>query len=167
MKSQSSTIPRITQYTDDTVAVPINMIEHQTEDTGVVYEFDLYLVERRDGGDIESNTREYLKQAVKQHHDELIDQGCPTSFGFRVDCKSQNVVDWSAALQLLQLSGAPTIDICDFDNTTHTLTAAQFTQMCGEIGMYLAGLRSTKWRIREAIDAAETEADAYAAAKWD
>lgn len=167
MKSQSSQYPMITQYTESDVAVPINITAVEHPENGTQYEFDLIILSQPGDTNNLNAVKSYLNAAIKAYHDELILQGCQTSFGFKVDCQAKNVVDWSAALQLLQLSGGTEIDICDYDNATHTLTAAQYAQMCGEIGQYLAELRAEKWRIRTAIDAAGSIDDAYAAAKWD
>lgn len=163
MKSQSNQYPVISQYSENEIAVPINIQQKEHPENGTSYEFDLIILPMEEGATVKDD----LYMAISKYHDLLVLAGCPTSFGFRIDCESTDVVNWMGSLQLLQLSGATEITICDYDNVNHVMSAADFTQMCGELGAYLMGLRTKKWQIREAIQAAETDTDAYAAAKWD
>ena len=161
MKAQSNQYPSVAQYDSQQISVPINIVETVRGDE-TIYEYDMMLI----SADENPGVRECLKQAIKQYHADIISAGYLTSMGFRVDIEQSNVVDWSAALQLLQLSGATETEVCDYDNQTHVLTVEQYTQMCGEMGLYLTGLRSKKWAIRNAIDAAENDDLAYGVAFW-
>jgi len=161
MKTQSNQYPSVGRYDSKYMAAPINIVE-SVHDDETIYEYDMILI----SADNNPGVRECLKQAIKQYHADIISAGYLTSMGFRVDIEQSNVVDWSAALQLLQLSGATETEVCDYDNQTHILTVEQYTQMCGEMGLYLTGLRSKKWAIRNAIDAAENDDLAYGVAVW-
>ena len=161
MKAQSKQFPSVGRYDSQYMAVPINIVE-SVKDDETIYEYDMMLIAAEENPGV----RECLKQAIKQYHADIIAAGYLTSMGFLVDIEQSNIVDWSAALQLLQLSGATETEVCDYDNQTHVLTVEQYTQMCGEMGLYLTGLRSKKWAIRNAIDAAESELAAYGVAVW-
>lgn len=167
MESQSNLFPQICQYDQQSVAVPISIAEIERDGENL-YQFDMRIVDV--DGPVDPTqldcVKKYLKSAIKDIHDETIQKGCPLSFGFRVDCAPLNITDWSAALQLLQLSGETEIEVCDYDNVTHTLSSAQYAQMCGEVGVYLQGLRSIKWTLRKAIDDAADIDAAYGVAVW-
>lgn len=131
-----------------------------------LYQYDFEWVEPESMDDPIS-IKMALLDTMRNIHDRMILEGYPTSFGFRVDIAEKNVTDWSSALQLLQLSGASEIDVCDYDNKIHTLSAEQFIQMCGEIGAYLMALRSKKWANREAVISSENVKNAAViAASW-
>lgn len=108
-----------------------------------------------------------LVDAVKRIYDGKIDDGYLTTLGFRVDIKQVNVVDWSASLQMLQVSGETEIEVGDYDNQTHVISSVDYAAMCLEMGEYLRALRSRKWGNRNAVLSAESISDAaVAASNW-
>lgn len=136
-----------------------------TDPPRMTYKYHFVWVEPT--GDDLISMKQALVDSVKEIHDNKILEGYFTSFGFRVDIKPNNVTDWSAGLQLLNLSGATEIKVGDYENQTHTLTSTQYIRMCAEVGAYLQFLRSKKWANREAVLAAPTvEEAAIAATNW-
>lgn len=146
----------------------LSVSETQTTDAvpKTLYGYDFIWLNPEDPEDVAA-VKLALFEAIKTIHDQKILDGYMTSFGFRVDIEPRNVTDWSASLQMLQISGAEQIDVCDYDNRTRMLTSDQYRQMCLEIGAYLMALRAKKWEKRGAVNASETIAEAaIAAADW-
>ena len=111
------------------------------------------------GGNVPSTidaVRASVKDEIRRRHDAARDAGMKSALGFRVDVKPINVADWMGALQLLEITAAGTVTIRDADNVVHEVTAANYRALCVEIGVFLSGLRATKWTKQAAADAATT-----------
>jgi len=168
----SKQMPQIGQYDDNSVAVPINITVTKDDPMGgdpqTGYEYEQILTPLADYVDQQklACVKGYLTLAIKEKHAAILLEGCQTSKGFRVDIKPENVLDWSTNLQLLQLAGATTTMVCDFNNDKHTLTPTEYSAMCLEIGAYVSQLRAQKWAIRDAINASGTIEQAYGSATW-
>ena len=101
------------------------------------------LIEHYDQGEV--LTPEQKKQAINRKYKALLKQGCPTSLGFKIDCESNNVNDFSQSLSLLNISGLTEIVVRDYDNINHTVSKEDFTQICLELGSHIMTLRQQKW----------------------
>ena len=86
------------------------------------------------------------KATAKKIQEDTLKAGCPTSLRFRVDCMDNNVADFDKTLGLISISPAMTeIIVRDYDNVNHTITVAQYKQMCVEIGVHVMTIRQAYW----------------------
>ena len=147
------------------LVLDVTQFETADEQPKTMYRYHFVWVEPN-GADLIS-MKNALVDAVKRIYDGKIDDGYLTALGFRVDIKQVNVVDWSASLQMLQVSGETEIEVGDYDNQTHVISSEDYAMMCLEMGAYLRGLRSRKWTNRNAVLSAESiSAAAVAASDW-
>lgn len=97
-----------------------------------------------------------------QWHDALLAAGCPVTVdgvSFRVDCERDDVMNWISGERLLDLSGMPSIGICDYDNAVREVSAGGYKSMIFQVGAYVGGLMSRRWALRERIHTATSVAD--------
>jgi hypothetical protein len=102
-----------------------------------------------------SEILETQKAAIKQAYSDTLSEGCPTSFGFRVDCMPSNQLDFSGAFQIMQVAAQmdPTVTtiVRDYDNQNHVMTFQEYTQLCLELGMYVTQKRQEMWAAIDAL----------------
>jgi hypothetical protein len=98
-----------------------------------------------------------LKHAsISALHVAELAKGCPISLGFKVDCMPANVLDWTSGYNLLEITGAPGIDIRGYDNVEYFTTFTDYQTMCMEIGVHCQTLRSKSWALKNMIRDANT-----------
>lgn len=97
-------------------------------------------------------TYDQLKAAINQKYEGLKKAGCPTSLGFKIDCMDNNIADFDQSITLLDLSGAETITVRDYDNVNHVITVAEYKQICLELGAHIMGLRQQRWAEIDALE---------------
>lgn len=111
----------------------------------------------------EKNEAEYLidyketkKDEIKLKFEDSFKEQCPTSFGFSVDCKQNDIVNWMATLQMFNLlPDLNETEVRDYNNKSHILTKEQYKQLCVEISYHYYSLFKKKWNLDELIDKAK------------
>lgn len=90
---------------------------------------------------------------LKQAYENQLRLGYDTSLGIKVDCKPDDISNWTATLKLLDLiPSLETVSIGDYYNDSHTLTIDQYKQLCIETGIYYNSLFGKKWTLRKQIE---------------
>lgn len=90
-------------------------------------------------------------EMLKYTHTQILSEGCDISLGFKIDCESKNVNDFSNAYNLLKLSGASGLPIIDYDNNTHNLSKLDFETLLMELGAYVTKQLFDKQKLRELV----------------
>lgn len=95
--------------------------------------------------------------SIKNTHLVELTKGFMTSFGFRIDCKKENIEDFN--LQLSRLEQNPSITevmVVDYNDEEHVLSRADFITMVVEVGEYYFSLYGRKWLGRKSVLQAES-----------
>lgn len=86
------------------------------------------------------------KKYAASNKDSVLAKGFQTSLGFKIDCMPSNVIDFSQTLSLISLLPDLTeVEVRDYNNVNHTITVAEYKQMCIELGMYVTANRQGYW----------------------
>jgi len=87
--------------------------------------------------------------------------GCPVTIetdtgplAFRVDCRPDDVLNWTAGNSLFDMTGQAPIPVRGWDNVTRHLTPAQYDALVVQVGAFVAGLMGRRWQIKDRIAAA-------------
>ena len=107
--------------------------------------------------------RDYLKLYLEMWRQAELAKGVTITSGLKLDCQDKNINDWGNTKLLMDAASMTSVDICDYDNATHTLTAAEYTQLVLEVGAHYQSVYSQKWLRRQQLAAATTVAECLAA----
>lgn len=107
--------------------------------------------------------RDYLQPYLEKWRQAELAKGVTITSGLKLDCQDKNINDWGNTKLLMDAASMTSVDICDYDNATHTLTAAEYTQLVLEVGAHYQSVYSQKWLRRQQLAAATTVAECLAA----
>jgi len=93
---------------------------------------------------------------IKQAFANTLISGCEISAGYKVDCKPDDLANWTTNYNHLTLSDATTTIIRDYDNVVRELSIEEYKVMVVEIGDYIKSLMSNKWTKQAMIENATT-----------
>jgi hypothetical protein len=113
--------------------------------------------------------KELQKDKIKEHFAITLINGAGTYLGFKVDCKPEDISNWTSQLVLVGTAGMKDdywLSLRDYDNQTRYLTVGQFKNMCLEVGSYYMTLYNKKWELQTQIDAAENKDEVFSIT-WD
>lgn len=91
---------------------------------------------------------ETIKQAM---YAEIL-LGCTVSLGFKIDCKSEDLANWTSNYNHMVLEGATETVIRDFDNNLRTLSLDDYKILCMDVGNGAKLLLGKKWGLQEQIN---------------
>ncbi len=133
---------------------PSDIQEETMEDESTQYSFVNNRIEDH-GQDITSaawltaQTNIYDRKSKGSTLQIELGKGCDISLGFKIDFLERNRSDWlhlfMGAKEIAKTDPAATMQICDYDNNTHTLTIAQITTLFTEMSLKYQTLLNTKW----------------------
>ena len=89
-------------------------------------------------------------QALKRMNETLV-KGCIYK-DVVYQCEERDVTQFSRGLTLVTLKGLETIECRALDNSMHTLTGAEYTELCGAVGLSFETALRTYWAEVDAID---------------
>ena len=145
MKAFSADYP-IIQNLQNKILVPTD-IQQLTDEEGVDY-YEYYQASYPQSPRLSDD--EYYSLANKEHakkmQEEILQKGCPTSLGFKIDCMPNNVSDFVGTSIRISIDPSIThMKVRDYDNENHIITVAEYNQMCIELGDYVTVTREAYW----------------------
>ena len=145
MKTNSKDYPTI-QRLQGKILVPTNInlsTNEEGEESYNYWQVSFPLTSKLSNAEL---TAEANKEYAKLSQTEILEAGCPTSLGFRIDCMDNNKTDFDQTLGLISVYPAmTTVLVRDYDNVNHTITVAQYKQMCLELGAHVMAIRHAYW----------------------
>lgn len=91
--------------------------------------------------------------------------GYETSLGIKSDCTENSITKLNLGLSnynLIATKDTDMVNFCDYNNDLHSITFAQFRQICKEVGADYSNRYGKKWTVRKAINEAKTIEDVQA-----
>lgn len=85
--------------------------------------------------------------------------GYETSLGIKSDCTENSISKLNLGLSnynLIATKDTDKVNFCDYNNDLHSITFAQFKQICKEVGADYSNRYGKKWTVRKAINEAKT-----------
>lgn len=91
--------------------------------------------------------------------------GYMTTLGIKSDCTENSISKLNLGLSnynLIATKDTDKVNFCDYNNDLHSITFAQFKQICKEVGADYSNRYGKKWTVRKAINEAKTIAEIQA-----
>lgn len=85
--------------------------------------------------------------------------GYMTALNIKSDCTENSISKLNLGLSnynLIATKDADKVGFCDYNNDLHSITFAQFKQICKEVGADYSNRYGKKWTVRKAINEANT-----------
>jgi hypothetical protein len=153
--------------------IEADLNDDKTEKSFLDYVVDSSLMKVRVKSEYEQVIdKRFLKlEEIKIAHENAMTLGCPVTGiqgheVFYVDCDFRDISNWTASLQMIEISnqlGIPMqeipmqeITIRTKDNFSKTLTILEYKQMCAIVGLHFQSLFQKKWQLQEQINSSES-----------
>lgn len=91
--------------------------------------------------------------------------GYMTTLGIKSDCTENSIGKLNLGLSnynLIATKDTDKVNFCDYNNDLHSITFAQFKQICKEVGADYSNRYGKKWTVRKVINEAKTIAEIQA-----
>lgn len=85
--------------------------------------------------------------------------GYMTTLNIKSDCTENSISKLNLGLSnynLIATKDTDKVGFCDYNNDLHSITFAQFKQICKEVGADYSNRYGKKWTVRKAINEAKT-----------
>ena len=158
MKSQSTNYPVVTQYDNEHIAVPVNIVSFtkaypmRDDEDQTGYEYDLVFMP------VGSTEKEISINIIRLKQAEAQEQGFTCSNGIKLQVREEDLIRWTQLTTTLLAFQPAEVLIRDYDNRNHLLPLKEIMKMMGEIAAWEQAALANVWSAKDDVLRSETAA---------
>jgi len=101
------------------------------------------------------------KKEFKKTFQQILTEGFTTSSGIKLDCKQENINNFTNNIMFMEKMGGNQTTVRDFNNQEHTFTLQEFEDMLKELGQHWKTQFNNKWTLDKKVDVATTHQEVH------